>query len=331
MIYPFNYLHDPKGPPIGEVTIFTNVAIDITFTLPLFISYRISRTHSNVSSIVEPIEMLVLSTTNPAHSLGEFTSFLEYYRTKKEQPKVCINSTIVTKMPYLYGLISLFIPEDKRLLIDSDTIYTFTSVTFRRNHHFVYLQEWNTFAFTVSDNIMLFNDLRRAKDLYSVNCSRLFEKAKEIYDTHRHRYELYDSIMMIKTAKEKYSVSPNRALSYPDQNIRTMIADKGIQFVEVSQFRDIYEYICTIYHAKNIVFSYGGPMCINRFFCNPDANIIVLANMHYKHEYEYNNSSKDYWHLRHAMLSPVKRQHFILDFDNTLTKDNVTQICSLLE
>jgi len=82
ILYPFNF--DGKGPEIGEISLYHNVAIDIKFILPLFITYNIS-TYSEVDAIVEPIEMLVLSTTNPAHSLGEFTSFLEYYLNKEKQ------------------------------------------------------------------------------------------------------------------------------------------------------------------------------------------------------------------------------------------------------
>jgi hypothetical protein len=330
-LYSFNYNDSSNGPTVGEVTLHTNISIEIGFAMPLFILYRLLDKYNETSVIEEPVEMLLLSTTNPAHSLGEFTSFLEYYLNSQKQLKVCINSYIVIKMPYLYGLIKQFIPENNLILIESDKIYNFKSITLRRNHHFVYLNRWETFSFIASDNILHFNDLQRAKELYCVNCIRLFDKVKEIYETHRHKYNLSDSIMMIKTSRENLSVSIQRAISYPNQDILNIFAKKGIKFVEVTQFRDIFEYICTIYHAKNIIFSYGGPMCINRFFCNPNANIIVLANTHYKPEYDYNNSAKNYWHVKHAMLAPVKSQHFIIDFDNELNHNNITQIFSLLE
>lgn len=324
-VYPFNYNGDPKGPIIGEVTLYNTISLGIVFSMPFHISYKFLDKYDKKLAIGEPLEMLVLSTTNPAHSLGEFTSFLEYYLNKQEQLKVCINSYIITKMPYLYGLIEQFIPENKRLIIEGDKVYSFKSITFRRNHHFVYLNNWNTFSFIKSDNILSFHDLQRAKELYVVNCKRIFDKAKEIYETHRHKYSLSDSIMMIKTSKEKFSVSINRAISYPEERILNKFTEKGIKVVEVSQFNDIFEYICTIYHAKNIIFSYGGPMCTNRFFCNSNANIIVLANTHYKYEYDHD------WHIIHAMLAPVKSQHFILDFDNELNDTNIKQIFPLLD
>jgi hypothetical protein len=71
-------------------------------------------------------------------------------------------------------------------------------------------------------------------------------------------------------------------------------------------------------------------MCTNRFFCSPNSNIIVLGNLHYRSEYEYENESKKYWHLRHSMLTPVKSQHFLLDFENYFTVENIKKVISLL-
>jgi len=43
-------------------------------------------------------------------------------------------------------------------------------------------------------------------------------------------------------------------------------------------------------------------------------------------EYEYNNSNKDYWHIRHSHLCPVKKQTFILNMDKELTKEVIEKI-----
>ena len=74
-------------------------------------------------------------------------------------------------------------------------------------------------------------------------------------------------------------------------------------------------------------------MCINRFLYNSNANVIVLCNLHYKHEYNFNkaNENKIYWHIRHAMLSPVKSQHFLLDFENYIDTENIQKIILLLQ
>jgi len=358
MYYPFNF--NGRGPAIGEITTHADVLLKVSFVAPLFITYKISAriTGSKYEEIQGPVEILMLSTSNPAHSLGEFMSFLEYYTAKEHKLKVCINTVIAQKMPYLYQLIELFIPSDKRLLINADKSYKFNSVITRRNHHFIPSYKrflikveksynfnsiitrrnhhfinvtcWEQVPFSISGKIMSFTNLQYLHNMYSVDCSKLFNKAREIYKEHHHKYELAESIMMIKTTKEKLSVSIQRAIEYPASDVCSLLEKHNVKMLEVSQFRDIYEYICTIYHAKNIVFSYGGPMCINRFFCNPSANVIVLANLHYRPEYEYNNETKLYWHIRHAMLAPVQSQHFLLDFENRLTLENTNQILSLL-
>ena len=328
--YPFNYTDDPHGPTITEELVYTNICFNIYFENPYYICYTFNNAMSESASycdIKEPVEMLLLSTTNPAHSLGEFTSFLEYYNAKTTKLKVCINAVIAEKMPYLYQLIQQFFPSENCIIIVSNTIYHFHSIIMRRNHHFMYSINWRNIPYISTNNILHFSNLQPQ---YLVNCDQLFNKAKEIYETHKHKYSLSDTLMIIKTTKEKYSVSIHRALEYPTADIIDLLVARGVKIVEISQFSDIFEYICTIYHAKNIIFSYGGPMCTNRFFCNPAANIIVLANLHYKHEYNLHYDPDMYPHLRFSMIAPVKNQHFLLDFDNRLTIENSKQFLSLL-
>lgn len=321
--YSFNYNGSPDGPIIGEVQEFKNIELSIGFAQPLFITYTLS--HSTTNVIKGPVELLVLSTTNMAHSICEFISFLKYYKNLS-RIVVGINSIVVNKMPYLYQFIQIFIPTDNILVLQNNSIYSFQSLTMRRNDHFIYTTNWSDCIFKRDGNKMIFEHLESIRNTFSINCTYIFDTIKNIYDTHKHKYSLNDSIMIIKTTKERFTVSPGRAILYPDTNTLEALNARGIKIIEISDFIDIYEYICTIYHAKQLIFSYGGPMCINRFFCNPEANIIVLANMHYRPEYEYENESQAYWHLRTAMLSPVHRQIFLLDFPNELTISSLDSI-----
>ena len=275
--------------------------------------------------------MMLISTTNTAHSIGEIISFLEYYNTNKKSLDIGISEVVINKMPYLYQLIELFIPKNKIVILENNKLYNCSKLTMRRNHHFVFLNNWDMIPFTIENTYLKFNNIQYIKDMFSINCNLLFLKTVEIYNEHKYKYKLNDSIMLVKTSSEKYSVSLHRSIEYPNNDILKIINDNNIKFIEVGQFEDIYEYICTIYHAKNIIFSYGGPMCTNRFFCSPNANIIVLGNLHYKFEYNYDNESKKYWHLRHAMLSPVKSQHFLLDFENYFSIENINKVISLLD
>jgi hypothetical protein len=104
----------------------------------------------------------------------------------------------------------------------------------------------------------------------------------------------------------------------------------NIQFISMKDFKNIEHYICVLYHAKNIIFSYGGPCCTNRFFCNPESNVIVLCNMHYKPEYGGYPEKNEYHHVRHSHLIPVKKQTFLLDLENYIDETNVNKILNLL-
>lgn len=334
MKFPFLF-HDGSNELFRKIeeVIEENILLKVENDLPMIISYDIMKNdiiqnddNSHIK-IEEPVEMMMLSLTNPAHALGEFTCFLEYYTSKETKLKVCINSIIINKMPYLYQFIKLFLTEDQIITIDAYKIYHFNYVIMRRNIHFVHGINVQFLPIKINNNILVLNDLQHIK--YEVNCEKILNKSEEIYNNHKHKYTLSDNIMIIKTSKEKYTVSLHRSLEYPEPDVLNLLEKNNIQFLEISMFEDIYEYICRIYHAKNIIFSYGGPMCTNRFFCNPHANIIVLGNLHYKNEYHCD--ANFYWHIRAAMLAPVQRQTFMLDFENRLTIDNTKSIISLLD
>jgi hypothetical protein len=99
----------------------------------------------------------------------------------------------------------------------------------------------------------------------------------------------------------------------------------------INDFKDIYEYICVFYHAKNIIVSYGGVACTNRFFCNPNANVILIANLHYKSEYDSNNENQMYSHIRLSHIYICKTQSVLLDFENHIDINNIDSIINLLK
>ena len=136
--------------------------------------------------------------------------------------------------------------------------------------------------------------------------------------------------MLVKTNEDKYVFTRNRCIDKMNENVINIINNKNIKIISINNFKDIYEYICVFYHAKNIIVSYGGVACTNRFFCNPNSNIILIANLHYKYEYDYDNLSENYWHLRQSHLFPAKTQKVLLDFDNYIDENNIYKIFNLL-
>jgi capsular polysaccharide biosynthesis protein len=139
--------------------------------------------------------------------------------------------------------------------------------------------------------------------------------------------------MLIKTSSDKYVFSANRCMNKLDDTIIEEFNKNNIKILSINDFKNIYEYICVFYHAKNIIVSYGGVACTNRFFCNKNANIILIANLHYKYEYEYeyDNTNQLYWHLRHSHIFPAKKQTVLLEFENNINNNNINDIINLLE
>ena len=203
--------------------------------------------------------------------------------------------------------------------------YSFNTLITYRCEHFNYTTTWNTIPFTTKNNSLQFNNIQHIK--YISDSKFLFTKVKEIYNTYKHLYELYDNVALIKFNTEICS-SPSRGFSPLNDAIKSSM--NHIKFISMKDFKTIFHYICVLYHAKNIIFSYGGPCCTNRFFCNPESNIVVLCNKHYRPEYEYNNDNKMYWHVRHSHLIPVKKQTFLLDFENYIDESNIRLILELI-
>jgi hypothetical protein len=281
--------------------------------------------------IEQPTTILLISVGNSAHAICEIISFLNYYKNTNCTNIIAISEYVLELLPLLYDLIKLFINRDKILLLHKNINYKFNTLTTYRNYHFNYTKCWDKIGFSKNKNILTFNNIEYISRNFSINTLFLFDKVKEIYDTCKNDFELFDNVMLIKTTNDKLSSTINRAMDVPNENIMNILEKNNIKFLSIPYFKNIKHYICVLYHAKNAIFSYGGPCCTNRFFCNPKANVIVLANTHYKVEYEHNNTNQMYWHVRHSHLYPVNKQSFLLDFDNNINEQNVNDILSLMK
>jgi hypothetical protein len=200
-----------------------------------------------------------------------------------------------------------------------------------RNNHFNYLNNWNLIPFEKRNNILHFNDLQTVRSNFISDTKSLFDIIEVIYKENKHKYTLYDNIMLIKTNDDKYVFSKNRCMDPINNNTQKIIGENGVKLISINDFKDIYEYLCIFYHAKNIIVSYGGVACTNRFFCNPNANVILIGNLHYKYEYEYDNANQLYWHVRHSHIYPAKTQTVLLDFENYINETNVGLILNLIK
>jgi len=265
--------------------------------------------------------------------MSEFIDFLQYYKDHENTIKKIGISRIIQKiLPLLFDLITLLLPEEKILILEDSTLYKCSHVTTYRLLHFNYVKKWETVAFTTEihnkKKRLVFESIKNIQ--FICNPDTIFEKVRSIYSEHKHRYSLHDKIMLIKTTKDPIVTSKHRCMEFPTAEIINRLRLNNIHFVTISDFKSIEEYICVLYHAKTLIFSYGGPACTNRFFCNPSATVIVLAHTHYRAEYEFNNDNSMYWHIRHSHLFPVSKQYFLLDFENSLNDENVQEIVDIV-
>jgi hypothetical protein len=332
--YIFNYTSDPKLPPWREENTYINnyVRIDCMNSFNLYYIDIVPDICMPVIEINKKIILMLISTTNSAHSISEIIDFVNYYRKESNYNSlVGISEFIVSRLPFLFELIKLFIPENNIIILNVSNIYKFDTIITYRNIHFNHLKNWNEIPFVKENNIIYFNNLDNVRNNFQCDPSFLFEKIEQIYNEHKYKYSLYDNIMLIKTGVDKHVFSRDRCMEVLEDNIKEILNSKNIKIFSVNDFKDIYEYICVIYHAKNIITSYGGVACTNRFFCNPNANVILIGNLHYKYEYEYENQNQMYWHLRHSHIFVSKKQKVLLDFENKIDINNLNKILNLLE
>jgi hypothetical protein len=330
--YIFNYDNNPNLPKYNEENIKHNQYIRIDYVQNLFNIYYIDNIPDNnykINEINNTIILFLISTSNSAHSISEIIDFLNYYKNKENY--IGISIYIKTKMPFLYELITIFIPENKIILLYDNIIYKIDILILYRNHHFNYLKNWDNISFLKNNNILYFNNLENIKENFYSNSLFLFDKVEEIYSNNKDKYILYDNICLIKTNIDKFVATPNRCLDNLNDEIINIFNNNNIKVLSINNFKNIYEYICVFYHAKNIIVSYGGVACTNRFFCNKNSNIILIANLYYKNEYEYNNKNQLYWHIRHSHIFPAKKQKVLLDFENNININNINNIINLLE
>ena len=323
----FNYNGARNLPQWGEIKNLHDTYVRIEKYAHLNIYYIDNHLDNNneIINIPDDTDILLISTLNSAHSISELLSFIQYYGNKTN--KIAISEYFVKDLPFLYELLELFIPKDRFIILYDSKNYLFTTLITYRCHHFNYTKNWNSIPFITKNNSLYFENIQSIKSTFLIDSSNLFDKVEEIYNNHKHEYTLYDNIALIKFDNE-ICTTPSRGFKILNNDIKVKM--NHIEFISMKDFKNIFHFICVLYHAKNIIFSYGGPCCTNRFFCNPESNVIVLCNKHYKYEYEYNNINKEYWHVRHSHLIPVKTQTFLLDFENHIDEGNVNDILNLL-
>ena len=327
--YIFNYNADPNLPKCNEENIIENAHVKVSKINNCNIYYIDNNVNYKSVKPLNTCNIMLISTCNSGHTISEIISFINYYKTNNYNNLIAISEHFIKSLPFMYELVKLFIPEKKFIILYEKYIYRIKKLITYRNHHFNYIKNWESVNFNLSNNNLYFENIQYIKNDFLSDSIFLFDKIKDIYNKYKNKYVLYDNIMLIKFNNENCT-TPQRGFDILKSEIVNILNNNNIKIVSISDFKDIFHYICCLYNAKNIILSYGSTCCTNRFFCNPDANVICLANKHYINEYEYKNESKLYWHVRHSHLMPVKKQTFLLDFDNDINLNNINNILEKL-
>jgi hypothetical protein len=279
--------------------------------------------------IDEPVVLVALSTTNSAHSISELLSFLNFYLRAGLQEKVAISAIVRDKLKFLYQLLHLFIPADRIILLNDNETYRLRETWVRRNQHFCYLKSWNSIEYERHENTLVFDNLGYTVPFYSEDISIFLSKSAELYQAAKDIFPIYKKVMLAKLSTDPNMTTPGRALIIDGQVMRVLEAG-GIKLVSIGDFKEITQYIATLFGAEKFVTSYGGAACTNRFFLNPSSEVVLIGNKQYAWEYEYPSDMGEHWHLRHSHLFPVKKQTVLLYHNDRVTEADAHRLVDLV-
>lgn len=329
--YPFNY-NGAAHPPLREVNDISDTLLRLG-NVEHFLTYRFrpsSPDHNRAAAetIDDLLMVVAISTSNAGHAMSEIMSFVNFARDLPPGFKFGISQAFVDKLPLISQFFQRLYDADRVVVLRAGQSYCLRRAWIRRENHFNASCNWINLDYTTKDNILYFHDLHK-RIKFDDDPASIYALVRHIYNECRDRYILHDRIMLLKTADSRNLTTPSRALVL-DESYRAAIQNAGFHLVSVERFESVEEYICTLYHARQIVFSYGSTTCTNRFFVSPTCDVIVLANQAYQFEYEYPVSTGAHWHVRHSHLLPVRRQRVIIGHNNVFSEADVSNLLGLI-
>lgn len=340
--YLFNFNGDP-GIKNGEVNHLRNIGLSFAessiFILTRFLEdeEELGMIRSELIEIDEPLLLLAISIKNSAHAISEITSFVNMYRRLENPPRVAVCGYVRDFLPFMYQLIELLIPPERIVLLDPAKRYLLREGWIRRNTHMNTLKTWRTVPYSFDGQLVRFRDLGRFLPDHDDSPECLMRLARQTYEECRHDYPPHPDVMLVKTSADTGMSTPDRAMTItPSAKYRLEL--EGISVLAIDDFADIRHYLTTLYQARNLITSYGGAACTNRWFAHPDARVIVLGNLAYRWEYNQSclidSSSSEvygvYWHMRHSHLFPVRQMDFLLDQPNEFTDYEAGRLVGVL-
>lgn len=263
----------------------------------------------NIITIEENCFFLHFTQSNVAHSICQFIKSLYDYSKLTNIIKLYV-SEIINKMPFLQKLIKLLFKVTDFKIINLNTNYNFK---------YIYIPEYIWFTNEIPYNLKYDNKIR----IYDTNIPLsehhgiLYEPLvyfnnciEEIYNIYKNNYQIFDNIIIIKSNLCSDSTTPKRQI-FIDNKCLELINNNNFKIILPHTITDIIEHIVILRSAKNIITSYGGANCINRFFFSPNSIVKVICNQSYEDEYKHE------WHNKISIYNTNKYILF-LDIPNKL-------------
>jgi len=313
--YTYPFISGDPLPLVGEIHTFNNAQARITLINDQLYLYQVSQTnplqYGTPRAFFDGTTLLFCTVgPNPGHFLSEVISFAEFYANIGCPVRVAIPQTIEERLPLMYQILKGLCPGIRIIPLVDSTSYGFERLVTRRNRWFTFLKTWQDITYTQTNNILRFANLQSILTSHSEPLERIQNYAAIISADNCHVVNGPKKIFVVKTSVDANLISRNRGL-FIDSKARSLAENNDFKFISVTGFKDHVEYLCTLRAATHVIFSYGAVTCSNRFFLNPDAVIVLLANKSYSGEYTIGDT---HWHIRHSHLCPVRSQSVILDF-----------------
>jgi hypothetical protein len=94
---------------------------------------------------------------------------------------------------------------------------------------------------------------------------------------------------MIKSSLDLpgYTNRPSYNIIMNDKDRDRIEKEVGYKFVIIGEMENIEHILCTVFHARSIIFSWGTLNWCNRIWVHPDAQVLLLSPKYYEHEYTW--------------------------------------------
>jgi hypothetical protein len=279
-------------------------------------SLRINQKYIHIhDNVLQDGFLLYFNQSNVAHSICQFIiSFYEI--TQITKTPILYISNCILKMPFLYKLILLLFNTATITIIENDTLYNCKNVFIPT---YIWFYGYGTVPYDTDSihNVRLFRSLEVPDSSFKNHMTFFNSIIDEIYINNKDKYKTYDNVCIIKSQLCSDSTTPQRCIILSPE-VLDVLNKYNYYMILPHTITDIIEHIVILKSAKNIISSYGGAQCINRFFYT-NGNVKVICNKHYQDEYK--NPLHNGWSSFKSLTTA-----FFLDIPNVILPKQMENI-----